>query len=116
MASTLRGELLLAEFAQPPQQRLLSPNLETAASVPAVAVEPAAPLAASTSFAETASVEPANADTPNRGGRSTDASGTPIGEIRDRSSTPEFIEARRESEASEYSVPTGRLDDLDEAN
>ena len=93
-------------------------TFETAASVPAVAVEPAAPLAASTSFAETASVEPANADTPNRRGsdRSTDASGTPIGEIRDRSErVRSSLRRGRESEASEYSCAYELdLDDLDE--
>ena len=88
--------------------------------VPAVAVEPAAPLAASTSFAETASVEPAaaDADTPNRRGsdRSTDASGTPIGEIRDRSErVRSSLRRGRESEASEYSCAYELdLDDLDE--
>ena len=83
--------------------------------VPAVAVEPAAPLAASTSFAETASE---TADTPNRRGsdRSTDASGTPIGEIRDRSErVRSSLRRGRESEASEYSCAYELdLDDLDE--
>ena len=90
-------------------------TFETAASVPAVAVEPAAPLAASTSFAETASE---TADTPNRRGsdRSTDASGTPIGEIRDRSErVRSSLRRGRESEASEYSCAYELdLDDLDE--
>jgi hypothetical protein len=92
-----------------------------AESVPAVAVEPAAPLAASTSFAETASVATAaaeTADTPNRRGsdRSTDASGTPIGEIRDRSErVRSSLRRGRESEASEYSCAYELdLDDLDE--
>ena len=95
-------------------------TFETAASVPAVAVEPAAPLAASTSFAETASVATAaaDADTPNRRGsdRSTDASGTPIGEIRDRSErVRSSLRRGRESEASEYSCAYELdLDDLDE--
>ena len=95
-------------------------TFETAASVPAVAVEPAAPLAASTSFAETASVATAaaDADTPNRRGsdRSTDASGTPIGEIRERSERVRSSSRRgRESEASEYSCAYELdLDDLDE--
>jgi hypothetical protein len=84
-------------------------------------VEPAAPLAASTSFAETASVATAaadTADTPNRRGsdRSTDASGTPIGEIRDRSErVRSSLRRGRESEASEYSCAYELdLDDLDE--
>ena len=97
-------------------------TIETAAAepVPAVAVEPAAPLAASTSFAETASVATAaaDADTPNRHGsdRSTDASGTPIGEIRDRSErVRSSLRRGRESEASEYSCAYELdLDDLDE--
>ena len=95
-------------------------TFETAASVPAVAVEPAAPLTASTSFAETASVATlaADADTPNRRGsdRSTDASGTPIGEIRDRSErVRSSLRRGRESEASEYSCAYELdLDDLDE--
>jgi hypothetical protein len=98
-------------------------SFETAAAaepVPAV-VEPAAPLAASTSFAETASVATAAAettDTPNRRGsdRSTDASGTPIGEIRDRSErVRSSLRRGRESEASEYSCAYELdLDDLDE--
>jgi hypothetical protein len=80
----------------------------------------AAPLPASTSFAETASVEPAaaDADTPNRRGsdRSTDASGTPIGEIRDRSErVRSSLRRGRESEASEYSCAYELdLEDLDE--
>ena len=94
-----------------------SPPLKPLQQPPAV-VEPAAPLAASTSFAETASVEPANADTPNRRGsdRSTDASGTPIGEIRDRSErVRSSLRRGRESEASEYSCAYELdLDDLDE--
>ncbi len=96
-------------------------TFETAAAAePAVAVEPAAPLAASTSFAETASVATAaaDADTPNRRGsdRSTDASGTPIGEIRDRSErVRSSLRRGRESEASEYSCAYELdLDDLDE--
>ena len=95
-------------------------SFETAAAaepIPAV-VEPAAPLAASTSFAETASVETAAADTPNRRGsdRSTDASGMPIGEIRDRSErVRSSLRRGRESEASEYSCAYELdLDDLDE--
>ena len=121
MASTLRGELLLARVraaaaAAPPQLKAF----ETAASVPAVAVEPAAPLAASTSFAETASVATAaaDADTPNRRGSrpaSTDASGTPIGEIRDRSERVRSSFRRgRESEASALVAYELDLDDLDE--
>ena len=92
-----------------------TPEVTAAAAAPA-----AAPLAASTSFAETASVEPAaaDADTPNRRGsdRSTDASGTPIGEIRDRSErVRSSLRRGRESEASEYSCAYELdLDDLDE--
>ena len=91
-------------------------TIETAAA----AEEPAAPLPASTSFAETASVATAaaDADTPNRRGsdRSTDASGTPIGEIRDRSErVRSSLRRGRESEASEYSCAYELdLDDLDE--
>ena len=80
------------------------------------------------SFAETASVAApaspavataaADADTPNRRGsdRSTDASGTPIGEIRDRSErVRSSLRRGRESEASEYSCAYELdLDDLDE--
>ena len=125
MLSMLRGELLPARVraaaaaAPPPLLKQLKP-FATAASVPAV-VEPAAPLAASTSFAETASVATAAAettDTPNRRGsdRSTDASGTPIGEIRDRSErVRSSLRRGRESEASEYSCAYELdLDDLDE--
>ena len=90
-----------------------TPEVTAAAAAPA-----AAPITASTSFAETASVETAAADTPNRRGsdRSTDASGTPIGEIRDRSErVRSSLRRGRESEASEYSCAYELdLDDLDE--
>ena len=110
----LRGELLPVEFAQPPQQRLHYKQIETAAAAEPVAVSQPAPLAASTSFAETASVEtaaarrhaePPSAPDPSPGLGHTDQ------RDRDRS---ERVRSSRARSGVRSHAPTINLDDLDE--